>query len=53
MRYKVRLPQPSGAGAGMYELMESCWEIQPKARPTFTAMLETLTAMLKESEVHK
>jgi hypothetical protein len=35
----------------MYELMESCWEIQPKARPTFTAMLETLTAMLKESEV--
>lgn len=51
MRYKVRLPIPADALPDMYELMERCWELQPKGRPTFAEMHVMLTEMLKEVEV--
>ena len=40
-----RLGRPSNCTDEMYALMRSCWELDPKARPTFEDLYHRLTAI--------
>lgn len=43
-----RLPQPEQCGERLYALMRSCWSLQPKARPTFSSLCQTLAELREE-----
>jgi len=40
-----RLPCPSNCTHSMYSLMESCWNSDPKKRPTFKELIEKLAEL--------
>eukprot|EP00054_Salpingoeca_dolichothecata_P027573 m.202928 g.202928 ORF g.202928 m.202928 type:complete len:682 (-) comp25993_c0_seq1:25-2070(-) len=48
-----RLPQPSSLEASpeLYEIMTSCWQFEPSARPTFEVLLQQLAKVEPESAV--
>ena len=40
--FSKRLPIPTGCPTKLSELMQHCWNVDPKARPSFKAIIETL-----------
>uniref|UniRef100_A0ABI8AJ87 Protein tyrosine kinase 7 (inactive) n=1 Tax=Felis catus TaxID=9685 RepID=A0ABI8AJ87_FELCA len=39
---KARLPQPEGCPSKLYRLMQRCWALSPKDRPSFSEIANTL-----------
>lgn len=39
---KARLPQPEGCPPKLYRLMQRCWALSPKDRPSFSEIANTL-----------
>lgn len=39
---KARLPQPEGCPSKLYRLMQRCWALNPKDRPSFSEIASTL-----------
>nr|KAF6363483.1 protein tyrosine kinase 7 (inactive) [Pipistrellus kuhlii] len=39
---KTRLPQPEGCPSKLYRLMQRCWALSPKDRPSFSEIANTL-----------
>jgi hypothetical protein len=40
---------PSGCPRKYVELIKACWTLEPELRPSFTEIVEVLTALLPES----
>ncbi|XP_013390179.1 mast/stem cell growth factor receptor Kit-like [Lingula anatina] len=41
-----RMPQPPHCSQDMYSIMLSCWEVNPRSRPTFQSLADTLNHLL-------
>ncbi|XP_031570590.1 fibroblast growth factor receptor 2-like [Actinia tenebrosa] len=48
-----RLEQPEGTPDELYRVMQMCWQANPKQRPTFDQICNTLKAMLNNSQMSK
>ncbi|CAG9813623.1 unnamed protein product [Phaedon cochleariae] len=42
-----RMPQPDNCSDELYALMRSCWKEDPKSRPSFSSLRETLDGLLE------
>ena len=47
-----RLPIPSGCPKVLANLMQLCWQTEPKARPTFKSILYTLDQIDLDGKFH-
>jgi len=44
-----RMPKPSDCPEEIYELMTSCWNADPKSRPTFKQLYDSIDRMYKRT----
>lgn len=47
---KAKLPQPEGCPSKLYRLMQRCWALSPKDRPSFSEIANTLGDSPAESK---
>ncbi|XP_038056082.1 tyrosine kinase receptor Cad96Ca-like [Patiria miniata] len=48
LRKGYRMSKPTNCKKQLYSIMRSCWHTNPKARPTFQDVVESLEALLSE-----
>jgi hypothetical protein len=46
-----RMPAPSGCPAEMYEMMSSCWQLEPDKRPSFSTLHTALQNLVQNKRV--
>lgn len=49
LREGYRMPKPSNCPDSLYEMMESCWEVNPSRRPDFTQLKADLDKKMESS----
>ncbi|XP_001627508.2 uncharacterized protein LOC5506836 [Nematostella vectensis] len=50
--YGYKMPCPSHCSEEVYSVMESCWQLEPSARPGFGELSKILTEMLSDGRVY-